>query len=455
MTGNSARRASIALGIFMAVVLIAGAIIPLFTQNSTTTAETTTPTEVPIPTFPPPPSDLSVISFDKVYLHPTGIFSIGQPEGWQASEPSKGATIAQVNLINNESLAVVDSYVEDAGGPIQPEELTTRFTREVIGASWARFNQWEESARVFDPAAQRLQIDFNITLNRQQYVARQYIWTDGRWIYVIRVLAPENATELLRYLLDGFAASFTPYTFFQSTPLDWTAHYDIAASTVIRYPSEWTVTDTAAGGPTSIASSNGVQLRLQNVAGTSVDDEDAARAFAESLRAGVTVSSVEAIERLGSTGFAVAYTYTNVDGEGQSGLANLLNGADGALHVADLRFPAAGIDLNAINTDEAAAEATPEAAAESTEEAPSLDVSDASEIDIYRDLAQVMSTFAVIPQIALASAEPTPTVVPTLAPTTEATVEATTEAAGDEAAATEEPVEEPAADATAEATEAS
>ncbi|MCK6579218.1 MAG: hypothetical protein L6Q98_14060 [Anaerolineae bacterium] len=449
MTSNSARRASIALGIFMAIVLIAGAIIPIFTQNQTTTTETTPPTEAPIPTFPPPPSNLTEITFDKVYLHPTGIFSIGQPDGWEASEPNKGATIAQVNLVNNEALAVVDSYVEDAGGAIQPEELSGRFTREVINASWARFNQWEEANRVFDPATQRLQIDFNITLTRQQYVARQYVWTDGRWIYVVRVLAPENATEMLRYLLDGFAASFTPNTFFQGTPLDWTAHYDSAANTVIRYPSEWQVTDSALGGPTSIASSNGVQLRLTNAAGTTVNDEDAARAFAESLRAGLTVSSVNAVEHGGVPGFAVAYTFSTVDGEGQSGLAVLLNGTDGALHVADLRFPAANIDLNAIAPDAAA-----ETAAEATAEAPALDVTDAAQIDIYRDLARVMNTFVTVQPIPLANVEVTPTVVPTVAAPVEATAEATVEAAA-EATAESAAEAEATPEATPEATEAS
>lgn len=459
MNNNSARRASIILGVFMAIVLVAGAIIPLFTQNTPVT-QTTNPTDVPIPTFPPAPSNLSAITFDSVYLHPTGIFSIGQPVGWTASEPNKGPSIAQVNITNNDNLSVVDTYVEDAGeAGVTAAELSDRFNQDVINASWARFNQWSETSRNFDEATGTLQIDFNITLNRQQYVARQQVWTDGRWIYVVRVLAPENATELLRYLLDGFVASFTPNTFFQGTPLDWSAYYDSADSHIIRYPAEWSVTDSAPGRPTSITSNNGVQLRVESREGVSVADEDAATAFVEGLRSNITTTSVRPITRGTASGFAVAYTFTNIDGDAQSGLADLLNGTDGTLHVADLRFPAANIDLNALNV-EAAADATveggAEATAEATAEVPSLNVTDASMIDVYRDLATVMSTFTVVTPIPVAQPDATPTFVPTatLEVTAEATAESTVEAV-EEVEATEEATADATAEATAEATEAS
>ena len=38
--------------------------------------------------------------------------------------------------------------------------------------------------------------------------------------------------------------------------------------------------------------------------------------------------------------------YTTVDGSQESGLAVLLNGPDGTLHVANLLFPASDVDLN-------------------------------------------------------------------------------------------------------------
>lgn len=415
MNNNNARRASLALGIFMAIVLVAGAILPLFTgnQQTTVTEPNTPPTTAPVPTFPPPVTDFTAVTFDQVYLHPTGIFSIGQPAGWLANEPNKGAAIAQVNLINNDTQSVVDTYVEDAGS-ITPADLDAHFSREAIQASWARFNQWSETARSFDEATGRLTIDFNVTSNRQQFVARQQAWTDGRWIYVVRVLTPDNATSYLRYLLDGFAASFAPNTSYAGTPLDWTAYYDPTYSHIIRYPATWALTDSAAGAPASITSEDGVALRVFATPGASVADEAAARAYVEGLRAGLTIASVAPAGDAQASGFGVAYTYKNVDGEDLSGYTVLLNGVEGVLHVADLRFPLANGDLNAAQQTALAAatapEATPEAApAEATPEvgpaeAPNLELAGEADFGVLANLADVMATFRVVPPIPVAVA---------------------------------------------------
>jgi hypothetical protein len=68
---SGARRASIILGVFMAIVLIAGVILPLFQQNITTTQPVPDPTAIPTATFPAPVADLNTISFDQLYLHPS------------------------------------------------------------------------------------------------------------------------------------------------------------------------------------------------------------------------------------------------------------------------------------------------------------------------------------------------------------------------------------------------
>ena len=179
---SNAKRASIYLGVFMAVVMIAGVFAPLIRQDTLNTTNPTAPTETTVATFPPPPSNLNSITFDKVYLHPSGIFSIGQPDGWNASQPNKGSTIAQVNLINNDMLAVVDSYVDAT--PLTTDELSAYFSESVINSSWSNFSQWTETNRVVQD--NHLIIDFNVTLTGRTYVARQTVWTDGTWVYVVR-----------------------------------------------------------------------------------------------------------------------------------------------------------------------------------------------------------------------------------------------------------------------------
>ncbi len=420
MQRSSAKRASIYLGVFMAVVMIAGVFAPLIRQDAST-INVPEATATALPTFPPPPADMSAITFDQVFLHPSGIFSIGQPLGWDASQPSRGINIAQINLINNEQLAVVDTYVEAA--PVTPDELSAHFSESVIDASWSNFSNWQETNRAMQD--DHLVIDFSVTLSGRTYVARQQAWTDGTWISVVRVLVPENATDLLRYLLENFVESLHPLTEFVNTPFDWDAYYDPDASHIIRYPADWTLTDSAPGRPASISSaSGGISLRVESRASTSIADEAAARSFVEGLRSGNTPVSVKPVTRGLGQGFSVAYSYTTVDGSKESGLTVLLNGPDGALHVADLRFGTANIDLNTVVLDAAAAAAT----AEATEAASDI----AADSQAFVALAQVMSTFYIIEPLNLSSqslpatATPIPTLALTLAaPTTEATEAAT------------------------------
>jgi hypothetical protein len=78
------------------------------------------------------------------------------------------------------------------------------------------------------------------------------------------------------------------------------------------------------------------------------------------------------------SGFAVSYQFSDLDGNPLSGLAVLLNGAD-KLHVADLRFPGSGIDLNNLGD-------TPDT--------------------LYSSYAQVMDTFQLVPQLNVTATGP-------------------------------------------------
>lgn len=434
-SSSASKRASTALFVFLIIVLVAGAIVPIFTNQLGAPAPAVQPTTVPTATFPAPPAT-TAISFDQLYLHPSGLFAIAQPTGWTPSAPISDSTRAAVTMTNNESLSVVEATVEpsDVAG-LSIDDLSARFDDTYLSASWARYGAWEETARRTE--GDRLLIDFNLTLNRQQYIARQISWTDGEWVYSTRAVTPANANQVVVYLVNGLADSLIPFKQFVGTPFEWTSHYDAAVNHVIRFPQGWGVVDTVAGGPTSIVGTSGDALRLERVAGGNVADEAAAEAFVSQRQPNATVLSVSPVERGTAAGFSVAYAYTTADGDPQSGLTVLLN-ADNGLHVANLRFAGANVDLNALDSAEAAPEATAEATAE---------VAPAASADEVR--AQVMSTFSLLPvTLNLAGADATPTPLPT----TDAAAEATEEdAAATESAEEAEAVETEAADEDAEA----
>jgi hypothetical protein len=160
---------------------------------------------------------------------------------------------------------------------------------------------------------------------------------------MVRVVTPPNAPEQLKYVLDGVRRSLVANTQFEGAPFNWSSYFDTTNKYLIRYPSSWAVTDSASGAPTSLAG-DGASLRIETM-DAGVADVAAAEAWVAQTY-GATIISAQAIDRFGTPGFAVAYETQDADGGAISGYVVMLVEGD-RVHVADLRMPGAGIDLNA------------------------------------------------------------------------------------------------------------
>lgn len=354
---NNTRRISLVLGIFMLVVLVAGAILPIFQQNVVDTAQRVDPTAQPSPTYPPPVTDFSGIALDQLYLHPTGLFTIAQPTGWTITAPSTQQGVAQVGMNNGSNLSVIDAYIQQPAAAVTTaQQVSDTLTQDVLSATWRQYRRWEETNRRIEN--DRVVMDFSIDFNRQQYVARQVSWTDGEFIYSVRVVVPENGVELLRYLIDNLPPTMTVNRAVAGVPFDWQAFYDAVSNHIIRYPQGWTVQDNAPGRTTSLAGANGEALRIETRPLTAPLDEAFARNFVTSEQANASVISVQPVTRGTTSGFAVSYTFTTADGEARSGMAQLLDGGNGTVHIANLRFPAPNVDLNSVAAIDTAATPT-------------------------------------------------------------------------------------------------
>ena len=374
MQQKTAQRLTAIVGGMMAIIMALSVILPTISRNAASQSQQIQPTDVPVPTFPAPIADLNSISFDQVYLHPSGLYTVAQPTGWYPTEPLSTLDNARSTFSNSTQQSVIQVDVDHpATTPVTLDDVDARWTSSALASSWSKYSSWEETGerrREND----RLIMDFTLKLNDQTFVARQVAWTDGEWIYSARVVTPENATDELLYVLDKVAASIVPNKEFASTPFDWKAYFDSQDSHIIRYPADWTLADSAPGKPTSITSGDNIALRVETQPETTVADEDAARAWVETNRPGATILSVEPVTRGEDSGFSVAYSFKNIDGESQSGLAVLLNSAD-KLHVANLRFAGADVDLNSESGQQS-----------------------------YNNLAEVMGSFDVMPTLNLAPA---------------------------------------------------
>ncbi len=366
------KRMTYIIGFGLVAILGLSTILPLLSTNVTTPIQQAPVEPTALPTFPPPP-DPSTITFDETYLHPSGLFTVAEPNGWSPSQPLTTQEQVRAVFSNTQQQGVIQVDVDrpaSAGeAALTLDDVDARFNDSWLSASWREYTSWEESSR--EREDDRLVIDFALGLRGQTYVARQTAWTDGDWIYSVRVVMPENATNSLLYILDNVANSLKPNKAFAGTPFNWNAYFDPQATHVIRYPAEWDLADSAPGRPASIQGNGSAVLRVEAQSDTQISSEEEARTWAEQLRSNVSVLSVEPVSRDDSEGYSVAYSYRTVDGDAQSGLALLLNGPEDQLHVANLRFTGNEVDLNAAEVDEQ-----------------------------YSNLLDVLDTFTIMPELA-------------------------------------------------------
>lgn len=305
----------------------------------------------PLPTFAPPPSTASIV-FEREALQANGLFSIAIPEPpeWGAVESSYDSFANRARLIMRNPANVVEASAEAPNQPVNNlDELSLILNENTLGSSWRNYSTWRETQRTTVARGEReyLQLDFELEFQDRIFVARQASWLEDGRVYSVRVVTPENATDLLVFLLDSLVDEFNVYERFADTPLAWSAYYDTELNHIIRFPQEWQVTDAADGFPASIQAED-IMLRVEALEGETIDSEDAATAYVEALPDVSEVTSVVESENGELSGYAVAYRYETITGEDGSGAVMLLNG-EAVVHVANLRVADIDVDLNTPN----------------------------------------------------------------------------------------------------------
>lgn len=379
MQGNTSSRVFVIFSIVMLVAMVGSVLLPLLLQNVQNPTTQLDSTDVPEPTLPPMPDDFSVIGFDDIVMHNSGLFTVARPTGWNVSNQSNNGFEVKLSMNNAIYQSVVEASIDIAPTAIETvNDVEARLTPSLLGDSWRQYTSWDETRRVIED--DRVVIDFTLTAGQRSLIARQISWTDGEWMYSVRVVAPENGANLLRYLLDGTIASLEVNRELASTPTGWNAYFDTETRHILRLPPTWALTDAAPGLPASfegtLAETNeNVLLRVETVDGQIADTAAASTWVENSRSSGIAIEDVVNVQQGGMSGFSVSYTYTDLDGEQQSGIAVLLNGPDDRFHVANLRLDVAGVDLNSDDGRET-----------------------------YPEIAQVMDSFRVMPDLEVAGA---------------------------------------------------
>lgn len=341
MDNRRRQRTYATFAIFMVVLMAMTAILPALAPN-TTIPQNIEPTATIIPTFPAPPADLSTITFDQVYLHPSSLYIMNYPEGWV---PEYQNATRQVNFKNASAQSDIEIYVEvPQPAPATLQEVSARYDDSTLAAGWRTYNRWEETNREIDAANNAVVIDFELERRGQTFLARHNAeLRDGR-IYVTRVITPSNARALLLDLLDKAKTAVKPVEVFADTPVEWNGYYSDVENFVVRYPSSWTLRDGAPGQPVTIEQTNQAVLRVESIDGN-VGDEDAARELVLTRQPNADIKTVQTTERVGSSGFEVSYTFRNLEGEPQSAIMVILPDGENTLRVATVRVANQNLDL--------------------------------------------------------------------------------------------------------------
>lgn len=340
------------IGIIMTIAMVGSLILPMLSSNigqAEIDAEAGRPTPLPEPT-PPPPPDTASISFDRAFLHDSGLFTIGAPTGWSPSTGSNTADELRASLTNGELLSVVEVRIsKNHTGLADSEALSAFLDNTWLGQTWSGYSRWDETSRkITDDGI--VQIDFNLSRGRSHMIGRQESWLEGGDIYSVRLVMAENASRELKFILRGVVGSIKRLPIYADAPFGWQAYFDNTDKHIVRYPSEWELTDAAEGLPATIVG-EGASLVLSTV-DVAVGSEEEAIDWMQTWRSGVTARSVESVEVDGNAGFKVSYRHSTLDGETESGLAIMLNGTDNRLHVANLRLNNINEDLLAVDPSE-------------------------------------------------------------------------------------------------------
>lgn len=341
------QRITVFLGVFLSFGMVASVILPLISTQLDLNQAQVQPTTAPLPTQPAPP-DTSTITFDSTYLHPSGLFTAAIPSSYELTNEFNTTGEAQVTMEDTDALSVLEIRVirpTDEVSLDNPQGLGAQFNRDWLNASWRGYSPWSEDARRVED--DKLIMDFSLASGGQDYVARQVAFTDGTWIYTIRVVAPSNASTAMQYVLDNEVESFQTIERFVGSDLEWNGYFDDSVNHLIRFPGEWSVVDSGEGLPASVAGAN-AQLRIETAMGAIASEADA-EAYVTALRSNITIVSTEAVEQFGNSGFRVAYSLQNVDGDSQSGAVLILNDGETA-HIANVLLEdVADADLNMVD----------------------------------------------------------------------------------------------------------
>ncbi|GAB4450691.1 MAG: hypothetical protein Kow00120_21020 [Anaerolineae bacterium] len=288
------------------------------------------------PTFAPPEGTPDV-PLGAVYRHPSGYFEITPPLGWALDEVNE-AGVASAGWVSGGLRAVVHAFVLLYDAPVTGDEFLDRVQTE-FSQGFSNYDAYTVVAR--DPDSDPMTIDFDVELDGEAYIAREWASPRENLIWVLRVVVPASYPALLAYLEEAVLPTYRVFPDAVPVPSDWEAYTDETRWYTFKRPAGWANLGTGGDGARRFADALTnwqAEMAVLVQPGTTVRTEDGARAWLEALEPEAEASSVAPAERRLGEGYLVSFSYPGSDGESRRGLLLLINAND-AVYRVDLRLP--------------------------------------------------------------------------------------------------------------------
>jgi hypothetical protein len=353
------QRATI-VGALLGVIVILTFVISLIAPGGKSSSNPSLPTVTPYGTLPPStpvifptPEPNPSLEGAPPYIHSSGYFQTFRPAGqdWIISEGESvnASSIARVVIQSPQRLAVIHNYIQPGVEYESLDSFSKNFlTPQHFAGAWSDYDSWVETKR--EITSDSVIVDFDLVSGGKHYLARSTYRLDGTWLFVTRLVVPDNNPGLLDLLQKLVIPAFVGYPDLMALPEAWPAYIDQLLGFVLKHPSGWELVAGDKGRPVTFSIPSGQArdtVHVWTVPNQVIASATEAQAWVSENQPGATVLGANPVQREAGQGYQVAYSFRDAAGDGHSCLMVLLNDSAGTLFAADLQI--APPDLNLLN----------------------------------------------------------------------------------------------------------
>lgn len=346
------RRLATAVGTLIGVMIIFTFVISLINPGVTTTDESELfPTFTPPGTELPPPDPNPDLSGEPTHVHSSGYFQTFKPSGsdWTVFEDAgaQSDTVLSVVFQSGQRLAVVHNYIRRGVEVESVESLNTEYlTNAHFAESWVDYESWEETGR--SVGADSVTTEFTLVSGELDYLGRDITRLgENGWVFVTRLVVPGNNPGLLD-TLEGYVVPAFVGLPLQGLPFDWPTYADPELGYLFKRPAAWQLVAGTPGHPVTFSPAEARDrgmIRVWAEGDRTLDGAGDAEAWLAELVPSAEVIGIDPLQQGEASGFQVAYSFTDREGDPRSGLFVALLRLDGMAQAANLQVREADVNL--------------------------------------------------------------------------------------------------------------